>query len=543
MADRPILIFPAATVAARAKLPPSFGPPGPRPTQAQQRRRLTARFQALTARFGVVQADVGGVDPEQVIVFETVGSVSDFQNVVKKIPGMEWLGDFDADIAEPDPGFLADGTDATKLSGRLFVVVSNRTAYGEVQKLWRAWCQARDEKLPRGFGPLAEVFKHLQDMRPWGPKDRVAATGVLAYWEKGLAANQPTIRFEAELWCRSHQTTRDAAYGRLQIVVKQAGGQCIKRATIPEVDYDGVLLELPAAAVRQTVDAIRNDTDTAVLRLTDVKYFAPMGQASTTPITEGEPIAPASKPLPTGEPLAALLDGLPLTNHAAIQDRLVMDDPDDFAAKYQAGEHRHGTAMASLIIHGELDSGEPALNSKLYVRPLMHPDRPDHSGRRNEWFPSNQLTIDLVYRAVRRILEGDGDQPAQAPTVKVINLSIGDIWQPFDRQLSPWARLIDWLAWKHKVLFVISAGNHLIDLSIPCPPASISSMADDDLRGHVLRAMAHQRLQRRLLAPSEAVNALTVGALHAQSGPNGSTGHLVDLLRGAALPSPVRSHA
>jgi hypothetical protein len=543
MAERPILIFPAATVAARAKLPQSFGPPGPRPTQAQQKKRLAARFQALTTRFGTIQADTGGIDPEQVIVFETVGSLTNFQNVVKKIPGMEWLGDFDADIADPDPGFLADGTDATRLPGRLFVVVANRTAFAELQKLWRAWIRAKDEKLPRGFGPLAEVFKHLQDVRPWGPKDRVAATGVIAYWERGLAANQPAIRFEAELWCRADQSTRNAAYGRLQAVVTQAGGQCIKRATLSEIDYDGVLLELPAVAVRQAIEAIRSDRDTAILRLTDVKYFAPMGQASLVPIAEGEPIAPSEKPLPAAEPVAALLDGLPLTNHAALQGRLIVDDPDGFAAKYQTGEHRHGTAMASLITHGEVDAAEPALTSKLYVRPLMYPDRPDDGGRRDEWLPSDELTVDLVHRAVRRILEGDGDQPAQAPTVKIINLSIGDLWQPFDRHLSPWARLIDWLAWKYQVLFVISASNHLLDISIPSPPSSISSMADNDIRAHTLRSMAHQRLERRLLAPSEAVNALTVGALHAQAAPIGNPGQLVDLLRGALLPSPVSTLA
>jgi hypothetical protein len=51
--------------------------------------------------------------------------------------------------------------------------------------------------------------------------------------------------------------------------------------------------------------------------------------------------------------------------------------------------------------------------------------------------------------------------------------------------------------------------------------------------------MAQQRVQRRLLAPAESINALTVGALHAQAGTLGNTGLLIDLLRGAALPSPA----
>ncbi len=543
MPDKPILIFPAAAVAARAKLPTSFGPPGPRPTQAEQRKRLAGRFLALGKRFGAIQADVGGVDPEQVIVFETIGSVGDFQNVVKRIPGMEWLGDFDSDIADPEQGFLADGSEEMALPGRLFVVVGNRAAYKDLLRLWRAWGKAQDEKLPRGFGSLAEVFKHLQDVRSWGPKDRIQATGVVEYWQKELASNDPTIRFEGELWCRTDAAARESAYKRLLSIVTQAGGQCIKQASIPEIDYYGVLLELPAQAVRRTLNALNTGRDTKLLRLTDVKYFAPMGQAAILPTAEGTPTPPIRRPLPTGDPVAALLDGLPLTNHAALQGRLVVDDPDNFASEYQIGEQLHGTAMASLVAHGELDGNEKSLGSKIYVRPVMRPGRPDANNRRWECFPPNELPVDLVHRVVTRMIEGRPGQRPLAPSVKVINLSVGDGAQLFDRHLSPWARLLDWLAWKHQLLFVVSAGNHLLDLTIPAPPGSITRMSDEDLRGHTLRAMAHQRLQRRLLAPAESVNALTVGALHAQGAQAGKAGRLVDLLRGGALPSPVSSVA
>ena len=53
-----------------------------------------------------------------------------------------------------------------------------------------------------------------------------------------------------------------------------------------------------------------------------------------------------------------------------------------------------------------------------------------------------------------------------APAVRVINLSLGNRFQPFDRELSPLARLLDWLAWKYKVLFVVSAGNHVDNITI-----------------------------------------------------------------------------
>lgn len=539
MPDKPILIFPAATVAARAGLEQGFTPSHPRPSKGVQGTRLTARFQLIDVEFGKVQATPDGIDPEQVIVLETIGSVADFQNVVKRIAGMEWLGDFDADVATVDPGFLADGADPSLQKARLFVLASTRTAYTEVLRLWRRWLAAPTDKLERPFGKLAEAFKYLNDVRAWGPKDRVLTAGVARYWEAGLASNDPLIRFETELWCRSSAAQRASAFGRLRAVVSAARGECIKQVAIPDIDYHGVLIELPAAAVRAAVDAFNAGGDTKLLRLTDVKYFAPLGQAAITRIEDGMGFAPSKRPTPTLEPVVAILDGLPLANHVALQGRLVVDDPDDLAAAYEAGEHRHGTAMASLVTHAEYDANEIALGSKVYVRPVMAPGRPGPDNRRWETFPANELAVDLIHRAVRRMFEFDGETPPQAASVKVINLSLGDASQPFDRQLSPWARLLDWLSFRYNVLFVVSAGNHLDDLAMPCPPKSIASMSDTDLRAHTMRAMAQQRMQRRLLSPAESVNALTVGALHAQVASNGSIGNYIDLLRGAQLASPV----
>lgn len=539
MPDKPILIFPAAAVVARAGLPRAVPPRPPRPSQAQQAQRLTDRFQALAQQFGTVHTATEDIDPEQVIVLETIGSLSDFQKVVSRIQGMEWLGDFDVEVAADDPGFLADGTAPTEVRGRLFVVATNRTAYNELLGLWTRWTQAEDEKLPRNYGPLAEAFKYLNDVRPWGPKDRVQATGVVLSWQAGLAANIPTIRFEADLWCRAGANIRNIAFDRVRTIVTALGGQCIRQAQIPDIDYHGVLLEIPAPAVRGAVDALNAGTDTRLLRISDVKYFAPMGQASIVSVPEGRPVTPPERPMPTADPVAALLDGHPLSNHQALQGRLRIDDPDDYGTAYQVGEQRHGTAMASLIIHGELDANEPALNSSVYVRPVMRPGSPDQNNRRWETFHSDELPVDLIHRVLRRMFEGDGDLPPQAPTVRIVNLSLGDATQLFDRCLSPWARLLDWFAWKHRILFVVSAGNHPEPLTLPVPASATAQLSDNDLRAHTLRSMAHQRLRRRLLAPAESVNAITVGALHAQIAPDGPAAHLVDLLRGAPLPSPV----
>ena len=86
-----------------------------------------------------------------------------------------------------------------------------------------------------------------------------------------------------------------------------------------------------------TVDAINAGNDTQLLRLTEVKYFVPIGQASIVPIDNGAVVTPPNRPTPAGDPIVAIFDGLPITNHAALSGRLVVDDPDNLAASYQVG--------------------------------------------------------------------------------------------------------------------------------------------------------------------------------------------------------------
>jgi len=170
--------------------------------------------------------------------------------------------------------------------------------------------------------------------------------------------------------------------------------------------------------------------------------------------------------------------------------------------------------MASLIIHGELDAGLPPLARPIYVRPLLRPDPADGNARRSERTPTDVLLIDLIHRAVKRICEGDAAQPAVAPSVRVINLSIGDDHRLFERELSPWARLLDWLAYKYRVLFVVSAGNCDGGLRLATPRDTLGGLNEGDRRDLALRALLASDVDRRLIAPAEAINVVTVGASH-----------------------------
>ena len=102
-----------------------------------------------------------------------------------------------------------------------------------------------------------------------------------------------------------------------------------------------------------------------------------------------------------------------------------------------------------------------------------------------------------------------------APSVRVINLSIGDEARLFEREMSPWARLLDWLSFRYSVLFIVSAGNDVRVLSLNTPSATLAGMTTDQRSALAFTAMTAESNERRLLAPAEALNVLTVGALHA----------------------------
>ena len=147
----------------------------------------------------------------------------------------------------------------------------------------------------------------------------------------------------------------------------------------------------------------------------------------------------------------------------------------------------------------------------------MQPRR-GFDGKLFEAVPEGILPIDIVHRAVRRLYEDEGDEPPVAPSVRVINLSVCDRSRPFDRGMSSWARLLDWLSWTYNVLFVISAGNHSHDIELSVPREDLRNLSPEDREKVVIKAIAADTRHRRLLSPAETLNGLTIAATHSLKG-------------------------
>lgn len=457
----------------------------------------------MDERRAALQASASGAPLEQVIVLETNGPVQDLVNALENAPGFSWLAE---EMAERDPDL--DFHDAKKpsktLSARLYMIMTNQEALEQLLVVWKAWQMGkRGSKAPIALKLWRPVFACLRDVRRWGIKDRIEETGIREDWNEAIAMGATAIPVELELWHRSGAAERSAAEARVRTLVEAAGGAILDRASIPAIGYHAVLAEIP----RAEVEGILNSKDVGLVAADDLRLLRPTPQMWIASATSETLDAPPDLPAPDvlGDPVVALLDGLPIENHRHLSGRLTVDDPDDFGTTYPLADRRHGTAMASLILHGDLSSPERPLTRRLYVRPIL---RPRGVPERQEMAPRAQLWVDLIHRAVQRMMEGSGDQRPVAPTVRIVNLSVGDTFQPFLHSISPLARLLDWLAWKYRLLFVVSAGNHP-------KPIEFAAAADQSVtEAAVIKALHADHRNRRLLAPAEALNALTVGGAH-----------------------------
>ena len=501
----PLLLFPRAVPIER-EVGQSSPPRTHLPGSGRQRERLEPRFRALQRAFDEkrleLQANALNDDPDLVVVFETVGSVDDIIAAATRIPGLEWLaGTIAADI-EPDEDFYDTKDPEKRLGGKLFLVGSNRSALDEVVRLWRLYEEDRTRRLGNKLEAWKTLFQHLKDVRFWSPQDRLGDE-LRDSWQFRLNSGATSLRFEIEAWHFASNQKNTAASAEIRALVDALRGQVLDEASIDDIAYHGFLVELPVDGIRQLLDC-----GNAPLLLSErVMFLRPQGQAMSGPIDAQHRIA--ARPVPdmrvSGSPVVAMLDGLPVANHPRLAGRVIVDDPDDWGAEYPAGQRVHGTAMASLIAWGELDADEPSLTTPIYVRPIMRLDLTRQLPV--ECTPDDKLLLDLVHVAVRRVVE-------QHPTVRIINLSVADAERPFAGELSPWARLIDWLQYKHRILFIVSAGNHGDEISLAVDRAALPTTAADVRSALAMRALCGDDMHRRLLAPAESVNALTVGASH-----------------------------
>lgn len=517
---RPLLALGAPEVGERFRQPQRDMPRLSKPTAGRQGERLTPQFQALVDAFDAERAEltdgqVDEVDPELVLVFDLAGSIQEFRNAIKNIEGLEFLSEILDESSEPDDDFhmtSRDGRTDRSVQHSLYLVMSNAAAVGQLLSLFQQWQRDPSITFARGLGRFKTAFEQLRNLRRWGAEDRVRDTGLLDDWQETLdvvGQSVSSVSVEVELWYRSGAEQRSAAEAHLAELIQSAGGRVVARSEIAEISYHAVLADIP---IQQVSTVLRDGAASIDLLDADEIMFVSPYRPMSVSGPDQDPtraLERATAERVDGLPRIALLDGLPFANHDALAGRLTIDDPDGLDSTYPVTVRHHGTAMASLILHGDLSAPGDALDRPLYVRPVLQPHPFDSA---TETVVQGQLLTDLLHRAVRRIVEGEGGQAPAAPSVRIVNLSIGAESRALVRRMSPLGRLLDWLAVKYNLLFVVSAGNHN-RLPISIPAASVGS-AETAAVEAVKAVRASSRL-RGVLPPGDAVNALTVGATHA----------------------------
>ena len=532
MAEFPLLPIPIPEPDRR---PPGSG--GGRrlrlPDRARQGQRLSPVFQRLRAVFDegrdplTLFEDPAGIAPERALVFEIAGTIDEFHTAASLVPGLELLGDeeteFDADVdfAELDSRAGRGGEDRLDkpVRGRLYLAMPDMQALQELVKLWDRYQSG--QRADTGFGPWFAVFRQLHRLRAWGPSDRIPEE-TINYFNEQLAAHpDATVRVEVELWSHQSRKSQRLANARMEAAVRDSEGEIVRRSSIPEIAYEAVLADLPVAEVRRLIQ--RRET---LLAICDgVMYVRPQSitlyPTAVNTLGSGSPVDPA--PEADTLPVAALFDGIPVQRHRLLDGRVHLDDPDGLDTLSVVTERRHGTEMASLILHGDRNvEGEPSLRRPLYLRPVLY--APGNGS--SEQPQTDRLLVDTIYRSVQRMKIGDSEGDATAPDVFIVNLSLGDQNRPFTGPMSPWGRLLDYLAERFGILFVVSAGNVLDPLPVPgfTRTTELEAATMADRQKAILSALDGQRSQRTLLSPAEALNVITVGAWNedAVSGVNGS---------------------
>ncbi len=430
-----------------------------------------------------LRADPAALAPERLLVFEVRGAIAPFANAIRKIPGLELIDEEELAEDEHDEGPVA------------YLLMPNVAALQQLESLWRRW---QNNQLIQGETPWRDVFALLRDLRPWGPNDRVQDDDADELSQEiGMLADDELIRLEIELIFRANQDDGKRAESEVQASVVAHGGRVITRSRLSDIAYHALLVDLPVWAVRQIAE---RQID-GIAGLEPVMYVRPQSIAALTGVADDTESTPFEE-IQLASPILALLDGVPVAAHPLLRQHVILDDQFDLEPNALVENRLHGTAMSSLIIHGDRNLNGSPLPRQIHVVPVLG---------NGDNFPADRLIVDLIYLAVHRMRDG---ADATAPNVLIVNLSLGNKRRQFHGQLSAWARLLDRIAYQFGILFLVSAGNVTDQFELPSFANRIAfedAESEERARG-TLQAIGNIISDRRLLSPGETVNGVTVGS-------------------------------
>lgn len=516
MSERPIILFPEPQLADREKRN-NHMPIVTKPTFGRQYNRLQPSFKVLKEAFEKKRVQIQnapvGMNPEYALVFEVVDSVNNFYTAVNKSEGLEWLFDKESFEIEPDDDFYYDKNRTENLSGKVYCVMSNQEAMEQMISCWKRFNDGESDVFKRGYTGLRDIFVNIKNIRTWTSEDRIQETQILEYWRASLEIDgAESVPFEVELFYRNDIEKRLLAEKAVLVEVEKLGGRILNKCNISEIAYHSLLVELPRNRI---VELVENYEQVQLVHVDDVMFFRPTCQSAFNVVSEASVFEDNVDQivLEETEPIIGVFDGMPIQNHPLLKNRIMIDDPDNYESGYESRNRSHGTAMASLILNGDLNNKE-FLNHRIYFRPIL---KPKEIGKDTyvEEIPNDCLIVDKIHSAIVRLFEKVNGVEPVAPSVRVINLSLGDPVRQLATLMSPLARLIDYLSYKYSVLFIVSAGNHPETLDmLECTFDELKDKGIDERSKVYFECISKNQRNLKVLSPAENINGLTIGALY-----------------------------
>lgn len=271
------------------------------------------------------------------------------------------------------------------------------------------------------------------------------------------------------------------------------------------------MVELPRNRIEELVE---NYDQVQLVHIDDVMFLRPICQSAFNVYADTSVIEDSIEEIHVdeSEPIIGVFDGMPIQNHPLLKNRIILDDPDDYESGYESKNRSHGTAMASLILNGDLNKKE-SLNHRIYLRPILKPR--GWMDTYVEEIPSDCLIVDKIHAAIVRLFEKQNGIEPIAPSIRIINLSLGDPVRQLATLMSPLARLIDYMAYKYSVLFIVSAGNHpeTIDM-LECTFDELKGKEIHERSKEYFKCISENQRNIKVLSPAENINGLTIGALY-----------------------------
>lgn len=486
--DKPLLRLKTGR-ALRRQPGSSQYPPSPEAFNlSRQIREIGPKFDQLATLMDAsnsgleVRPDATALAPERLLVFEVRGAISSFANAIRNVPGLELID---------EEAFPEDDDDKNPAA---YLLVPNDVALRQILSLWRRWLE--DRRMATGFTPWRDVFDTLRDIRAWGPQDRITdpERRILSEEIQGLY-DDDLVPVEIELVFRRNGEGPEASVSQSII---QAGGRVVSRARIEDIAYHAILAELPVRAIRSIIELSQD----SIGGLEPIQHIRPQSLATGGVGSEIEAATTENAEGHFGEPILALVDGVPVQRHPWLAQHVIVDDVFELEPSTPVDGRSHGTAMASLIVHGDQNNNETPILRKIVSVPVLGKD---------DQFPPNRLVVDLVYQAIIALREGS--EPS-GRYVTIVNISLGNKRRQFHGQLSPWARLLDRLSYRLGILFLVSAGNITDEFSVVGfgTRTAFEDASELERSSATLKSMDALKAERRLLSPGETVNGLTIGA-------------------------------